>query len=259
MKLTHLGGPTVLVETQGWRILTDPTFDPAGGRYGFGWGTGSTKTTGPALSATEVGEIDAVVLSHDQHADNLDDSAREWLGQASRIITTTTAARRLPHPLATGLSPGQATLLKAPDRPAVRILATPCRHGPPLSRPITGPVVGFALTVGSTERTSLRVTGDTVLTGAVRDTARALRPDVLVMHLGGVRFPITGPLRYTVNADDAVELVHLAQPRVAVPVHAEGWTHFAEPLADLRRTLDHAPDDVRAVVRWLRPGEPATV
>src|SRR5215217_5009655 len=28
----------------GGRPLTDPTFDPAGGRYNFGWGTGSRKT-----------------------------------------------------------------------------------------------------------------------------------------------------------------------------------------------------------------------
>lgn len=48
----HIGGPTVLVEFGGWRLLTDPTFDAAG--------TGSTKTTGPAIAAGEVGPIDAV-------------------------------------------------------------------------------------------------------------------------------------------------------------------------------------------------------
>ena len=37
----------------GWRLLTDPTFDPAGGKYKFGWGTGSTKTTGPAIDPAE--------------------------------------------------------------------------------------------------------------------------------------------------------------------------------------------------------------
>ena len=26
--LTHIGGPTVLLEVEGWRLLTDPTFDP---------------------------------------------------------------------------------------------------------------------------------------------------------------------------------------------------------------------------------------
>src|SRR4051794_14300305 len=49
VRLTHIGGPTLLVEVAGWRIVTDPTFDPPGRRYAFGWGTSSRKLTGPAL------------------------------------------------------------------------------------------------------------------------------------------------------------------------------------------------------------------
>jgi L-ascorbate metabolism protein UlaG (beta-lactamase superfamily) len=37
--VTHIGGPTALIEVGGWRLLTDPTFDPPGQRYAFGWGT----------------------------------------------------------------------------------------------------------------------------------------------------------------------------------------------------------------------------
>ena len=29
--LTHIGGPTAMIEVGGIRLLTDPTFDPAGG------------------------------------------------------------------------------------------------------------------------------------------------------------------------------------------------------------------------------------
>ncbi len=67
-RLTHIGGPTVLIEVGGWRLLTDPTFDPPGGRYRFGWGTGSQKVAGPAIAASEIGPVDAVLLSHDHHA-----------------------------------------------------------------------------------------------------------------------------------------------------------------------------------------------
>ena len=28
IRRTHIGGPTVLIEAEGWRILTDPPFDP---------------------------------------------------------------------------------------------------------------------------------------------------------------------------------------------------------------------------------------
>ncbi len=86
--LTHIGGPTVLIEVGGWRLLTDPTFDPPGRSYRFGWGTGSRKLTGPAIAASDLGPIDAVLLSHDHHDDNLDAAGRALLPSAGAVITT---------------------------------------------------------------------------------------------------------------------------------------------------------------------------
>jgi L-ascorbate metabolism protein UlaG (beta-lactamase superfamily) len=60
-RITHIGGPTALIEIGGWRLLTDPTFDAAGGHYRFGWGTSSDKLSGPAIAAAEIGAIDAVL------------------------------------------------------------------------------------------------------------------------------------------------------------------------------------------------------
>jgi len=42
----------------------------------LGWGTSSRKLTGPAPEVDDVGRIGAVLLSHDHHADNLDDAGR---------------------------------------------------------------------------------------------------------------------------------------------------------------------------------------
>jgi L-ascorbate metabolism protein UlaG (beta-lactamase superfamily) len=74
LRLTHIGGPTLLVEIDGLRLLTDPTFD-APGEYASGALT-LTKLRGPAIDARAIGPIDAVLLSHDQHADNLDPAGR---------------------------------------------------------------------------------------------------------------------------------------------------------------------------------------
>ena len=95
VSLTHIGGPTVLIEVGDWRLLTDPTFDPAGGSYRFGWGTGSLKLTGPAIAAPGLGPIDAVLLSHDHHDDNLDAAGRALLPSAGTVITTVPGAKRL--------------------------------------------------------------------------------------------------------------------------------------------------------------------
>src|SRR5947207_12983953 len=94
ISLTHIGGPTVLLEVGEWRLLTDPTFDPAGQSYRFGWGTGSRKLTGPAIAASDLGPIDAVLLSHDHHDDNLDPAGRAMLPSAAAVITTVPGASR---------------------------------------------------------------------------------------------------------------------------------------------------------------------
>ena len=92
MKLTHIGGPTVLIEAGGWRLLTDPTFDPPGRSYRFGWGTGSRKLAGPAIAAPDLGPIDAVLLSHDHHDDNLDPAGRALLPSLGTVVTTEAGA-----------------------------------------------------------------------------------------------------------------------------------------------------------------------
>ena len=39
----------------------------------------------------------------------------------------------------------------------------------------------------------LWISGDTVLYDGVREVAERVRVDTAVLHLGGVRFPVTGP------------------------------------------------------------------
>jgi L-ascorbate metabolism protein UlaG (beta-lactamase superfamily) len=252
-RITHIGGPTTLIEVGGWRVLTDPTFDPPGRYYSFGWGTGSRKLSGPAVAADDLGPIDAVLLTHDHHDDNLDDAGHEVLQRAPMIFTTVAGAARLGG-VALGLEPWATTRLEAPDRPAIDVTATPCRHGPPLSRPIVGQVVGFALRWDGQRDGVLWISGDTVLYGGVREVADRFQVGVALLHLGGVRFPVTGPVRYTMTGRDAVELCHLVQPRVAIPVHYEGWAHFREGRAAIEQDLAHAPPDVQERFRWLPVG-----
>ena len=205
VRLTHIGGPTVLLEVEGWRLLTDPTFDPPGGHYRFGWGTASDKLAGPAVAAAEIGPIDAVLLSHDHHDDNLDAEGRKLLGTAGRVVTTVAGARRLGGG-AVGLGEYDTTTLEAPGKPTITVTGTPCRHGPPLSRPIVGQVTGFALAWEGQRDGQLWISGDTVLYDGVKTVADRLDVGTAIVHLGGVRFPVSGPLRYTMTGAEAVEL-----------------------------------------------------
>jgi L-ascorbate metabolism protein UlaG (beta-lactamase superfamily) len=78
--MTYVGGPTALLEIGGLRLLTDPTFDAAGAEFRAAAYV-LNKVVGPAVNVDAIGEIDAVLLSHDHHFDNLDGAgARSSLG-----------------------------------------------------------------------------------------------------------------------------------------------------------------------------------
>ncbi len=219
-------------------------------RYRFGWGTGSRKLTDPSVSPSELGRIDAVLLTHDQHEDNLDPAGRAMLPSAGVVVTTEAGAGRLGGG-ARGLAPWQSTAVGD-----VEITATPCRHGPPGSRPIVGDVIGFALRWPGQTRGALWISGDTVLYDEVRQIPSRIGISTALLHLGGVRFPITGPIRYTMTAQEAIELCGLIRPRTAIPIHYEGWKHFRQGREAIERTFAAAPEEFRARVRWLPIGAP---
>ena len=113
--------------------------------------------------------------------------------------------------------------------------------------------------MGWSEHGVLWISGDTVLYDGVREVADRLRVDTALLHLGGVRFPVTGPVRYTMTAQDAVELCRLIRPRTAIPIHYEGWKHFRQGRDAIERVIAGAPEDVRRSIRWLPIGEAVEV
>jgi L-ascorbate metabolism protein UlaG (beta-lactamase superfamily) len=138
--ITLIGGPTPLIEANGFRLLTDPTFDTPG-EYQLPHGT-LKKLAGPARTAAQIGQVDAVLLSHDQHADDFDRSGKAYAMAAPRLFTTHAGAQRLGTP-AEGLAPWQSTKISKPDGATLRITATPARHGPAGIEPLSGDVIGF--------------------------------------------------------------------------------------------------------------------
>jgi L-ascorbate metabolism protein UlaG (beta-lactamase superfamily) len=227
MRLTLIGGPTVLLEIGGLRIVTDPTFDTPQSYQG---GVVLTKQTGPAIETQQVLPVDVVLLSHDQHFDNLDHGGRALLPQAGRVLTTSAGADRLRDTVSRieGMTPWQRVTLNTKDRRSLHITATPARHGPRGFEPISGEVVGFLLTLG--DRT-IYISGDTVWYEGIADIAQRYDVDLAILFTGAAR--PRGAFHVTMDTNDAIEAAHAFGEATIVAIHNEGWAHFSESQSDL--------------------------
>jgi L-ascorbate metabolism protein UlaG (beta-lactamase superfamily) len=257
LALTYIGTATTLLEVGGLRLLTDPAFDAPGTSYGvskspLGRRVRFTSMQAPALPVSALGRIDAVLLSHDHHGDNLDGSGRAFLPAAGQVVTTSTGARRLRRAgleRVAGLVPGQSVRLRGSGGVEIEVRATPARHGPAWLARLAGEVIGFWL---EWQGRSLYVSGDTVWYPALERFTRAAAPEVAVVHLGGARFPITGPLRYSMDGKGLIELLLRWPDTLFVPVHYEGWSHFAQGRPALERVLERRGLGDRLL--WLERG-----
>jgi len=250
IRLTLVGGPTAVIETGGFRLLTDPTFDPPG-EYELPHVT-LVKTMGPALGPSEIGTVDAVLLSHDQHSDNLDNSGRAFLGNAKRVLTTAAGASRLGGHVE-GLAPWDSVTLSQPDGSRLTVTGTPARHGPAGIEPMAGDVIGFVLE--GVARRAIYVTGDTVWYDGVAEVARRFDVGLVMPFAGSAQ--TRGPFHLTMDVNDTIETARAFPGALIVPLHCDGWQHFKQSGADLRGSFDALGFGDR--LRMLEPGRPLEI
>ena len=243
--IRYLGGPTALIEIGTTRLLTDPTFD-APGDYPLGTRT-LVKTVGPALTPAEVGAVDAVLLSHDQHPDNLDAAGRTYALDSPLVLSTASARERLGSPVRTLANWGSCSL-----EGGVRITGVPAQHGPDGSEHLVGEVTGFVIEAEG--QPTIYVSGDNASLDIVRRIAENVGPiDIAVLFAGGARTPLVGDAYLTLPSDGAAMAARILGARHIVPLHFEHWAHFTQGPDTLVPAFTQAGLADR--LHLLKPGE----
>lgn len=248
LTVQSVGGPTAVIEIGGLRLVTDPTFGPPG-VYDLG-GRVLTKTTAPALSPAEIGPVDAVLLSHDQHVDNLDRTGRRWLETVPIVLTTLAASQRLHG--TTALRSWSHTDLERPDGGSLRITGVPAQHGPDNTEHLVGEVTGFVLT--SDNLPTVYISGDNASLEVVEDIARQMPAiDVAIIFAGAARTPLLGEQNLTLGSEQTAMAAEILGANAVIPIHFEGWEHFTEGADPLRSAFTRA--GLLSRLRLLYPGE----
>jgi L-ascorbate metabolism protein UlaG (beta-lactamase superfamily) len=240
LRITYVGHATVLIELDGVRILTDPILRER---------LGPLRRLGPTPVASELGPVDAVLVSH-AHPDHFDRASLRTVPGDPLLV--------LPR----GLGPaaaraGHATReVIANDRVEigeVRITAVPARHGRwPLQR--TARPIGF-LIEGST---TVYFAGDTAFYPGM--AALSGRVDVALLPVGRWG-PPTGPDRLTPRS--AVDAAIAVGAKVAIPIHwgtlyvpgfrSGRWNWGSHDAGEAFAREGHRAPDLEVIV--LKPGE----
>ena len=200
------------------------------------------------MSVRAVGAIDAVLLSHDQHSDNLDHSGRDFLAEAKRVLTTEAGAQRLGGKTE-GFAPWASTELKKGGR-SLTITSTPARHGPAGIEPLSDDVIGFVVESSEAGSRPIYISGDTTWFDGVAEVAKRFKAGVVLPFAGAAQ--TRGPFHLTMDTNDTIETARAFPDAVIVPVHTDGWAHFRQNANDLRATFDTLGFGPR--LRILQPG-----
>ncbi|OHF03089.1 hypothetical protein CORC01_01473 [Colletotrichum orchidophilum] len=248
--ITHITTASAILHINGINFLTDPVFSPAGTEWDMGL-TVLRNTKGPALQLDDLPVIDAILLSHENHPDNLDELGRRLL-DGRRVLTTEDGARKLaPRPGVAALRPRETTKLRVGGE-EFEVTGVPCQHLP------GGEVTGFLLRAASFGETNglpnvIYISGDTVYLEEIPRLLGDYHISVAIVNVGAVEVAISDPpLLVTMDGKQAARLFLEIGADVLVPMHYESWAHFAENGDQLRAVFEE--EGIADKVQWLEPG-----
>jgi len=183
-----------------------------------------------------------VLLSHDEHPDNLDISGRALLADVPLVLTTPGGGQRLKGG-AKGLADWESVELDRPDGGTIRVTGVPAVHGPgprEAVEAVTGQVIGFVLT--GEDLPTVYVSGDNASLDAVKEIAGRFAPvDTALLFAGAPRFrELFDNQLIVLDSAQAAEAARLLGARRVVPVHYDSWAHFTEGRDDLAAAFAEA-------------------
>jgi L-ascorbate metabolism protein UlaG (beta-lactamase superfamily) len=223
-KVTYLGHASLLFESRGETILTDPVFSERIGRY-------FTKRASPSVFRPEDlrGAV-GILVSHAHH-DHLDYPSLERVGRTHPVVVPWGLAAPMRWRGFTDvrvLRPWEELVLGA-----WKVTAVPSRHfGGRLPFLYTSGHQGYVLSGPS----CIYFAGDTGLNESMfREIGRRFPLDLAILPIAGAVFPWFR--RNHMNADDALLAFRALGARRMLPMHFETFPASFEPAGAPRRRL----------------------
>lgn len=228
MHITQLRNATIIIHAGAHHILVDPMLAARGAlpplRVFDGKRLRNPLLDLPANAAQELDQVTHCLITHCQrgHFDHLDRAGKRFLRERRTPVTCT--AHDAAHLRQRGLNVQALDGADGELQPFLggTIRTVRCTHGQGLVGALMEHGVGYLIALPG--EPSLYLTGDTILSPAVRDAVSTHRPQVCVAPAGGARFDLGGEI--IMGPNEVIELTRLA-PGMVIANHLEALSHCA--------------------------------
>src|SRR5262245_52769835 len=233
LRATWLGHSTVLIEIDGWRVLTDPVWGPRASPTRF---AGPKRFQPVPVAMSDLPRLDAVLLSHD-HYDHLDFTTMRLLRRVNVPIVTSLGVGT--HLESFGIAPARIVELDWWETHRVpgtdlALTATPSQHfsGRGLK---DGNKTLWSSFVLATQRHRVFFSGDTGLTNEYADIGARFGPFDLVMLEIGAFHPAWNSIH--LGPENALAAHALLGGGPLLPIHWGTFNLALHPWDDPVETL----------------------
>lgn len=254
MKITYIGHATLLLEIAGARILTDPNFESALGRF-------LPRVSAPGIALDALPKLDALLLTH-AHADHLSFKSLDRLPRDIPLYAPGVVATWLRRKGYSNAEPLDAGEMIGIGDGGLHIHAAQATH--------QGNRYGFDrwrstanMYVIESAAESLFFAGDTALTATTHNLVEQVlwkagrELDVALLPIGYAPAWKPGFRRGHLTTDDALSLFETLRARALLPYHWGTFRHVTSSAHDainrLRAQLENYAD--REHVHIAEPGE----